>query len=611
MAYKIKTLQDHLKVPSIRIVSGVFAHHCLSISESSFVLEPCELEAILTDIYFAAQKESAHDGDVDLASEISLSFLLNVYDSNRSSSISVQSAKIALAVLSDDSNGDKWKFLFAMMADHNGCISPRRLTNLLIQIGLLAEYVGEKINFGSHLVQGEVDKCFAKTPGMLGLSEHGLFEWLDNASPNLLMWMDVRVRLQSSVKTDVDGQTFWKCGICEIRNPTGLKFKCTRCWGMLICEKCYLYNEMKPIDANSVHKHKKSHIVKEIVNSEGMPSKRVIGFVKNMKRALNCPFYCRRAHNVSHSIHYPLQTKDVQCDSALNEKQANFENRIPKVYTSTVGKANGNNINDPKHVLQDIIGQLENQNKALRSLSGLLNDMHNVNSMDRRIQNKVDNHWGQIATQINRLKMFKENILPVYQNKLSELESNLANENQSLNKSLIIDNGQMRVFEAFSPIPVMQKECINETTIMEHKKLKKICSSSNGNRNLDSISNVSMSDISTWFGNDVESEKSNVKDVNVKIANKQTYPMGPSTSEDKFNADIESVTTSNNKMKELNADLDSVLDRLQTILANNFALDEACFDNAQLQETANEMEGLLGTLIRGVEQRRTIKGDKI
>lgn len=165
-----------------------------------------------------------------------------------------------------------------------------------------------------------------------------------------------------------------------------------------------------------------------------------------------------------------------------------------------------------------------------------------------------------------------------------------------------IDNRQMRVFEAFSPIPIMQKECIDESTIMERKKLKKMCSSSNGNRNLDSISNVSMSDISTWFGNgklrihwlnsnkyayiyansyylflDVETEKTNVKDINVKIANKQTYPMGPSTSEDKFNADIESVTTSNNKMKELNADLDSVLDRLQTILANNFALDGIFF----------------------------------
>lgn len=74
----------------------------------------------------------------------------------------MQAAKIALAVLCDDSNADKWKFLFTMMADHNGCISSRKLTNLLTQIALLAEYVGEQNNFGSHLIQGEVDKCFAK-----------------------------------------------------------------------------------------------------------------------------------------------------------------------------------------------------------------------------------------------------------------------------------------------------------------------------------------------------------------------------------------------------------------------------------------------------------------
>ncbi|RVE40535.1 hypothetical protein evm_014814 [Chilo suppressalis] len=66
------------------------------------------------------------------------------------------------------------------------------------------------------------------------------------------------------------------------------------------------------------------------------------------------------------------------------------------------------------------------------------------------------------------------------------------------------------------------------------------------------------------------------------------------------------MASSNDKMKELNADLDTVLDRLQQILTNNFAVDDSCFDNTQLRETANEMEGLLGTLIRGVEQRATL-----
>lgn len=37
---------------------------------------------------------------------------------------------------------------------------------------------------------------------------------------------------------------------------------------------------------------------------------------------------------------------------------------------------------------------------------------------------------------------------------------------------------------------------------------------------------------------------------------------------------------------------------------------DSCFDNTQLRETANEMEGLLGTLIRGVEQRATLNATK-
>lgn len=37
---------------------------------------------------------------------------------------------------------------------------------------------------------------------------------------------------------------------------------------------------------------------------------------------------------------------------------------------------------------------------------------------------------------------------------------------------------------------------------------------------------------------------------------------------------------------------------------------DSCFDNTQLRETADEMEGLLGTLIRSVEQRATLNAAK-
>lgn len=55
--------------------------------------------------------------------------------------------------------------------------------------------------------------------------------------------------------------------------------------------------------------------------------------------------------------------------------------------------------------------------------------------------------------------------------------------------------------------------------------------------------------------------------------NADTSCQSLAAAEQKFAADIRSVETSNDKMKELNADLDTVLDRLQQILTNNFAMD--------------------------------------
>lgn len=67
-------------VPPLRISSGVFARHQLSLSESSLSLDTAELEAVLADIYFAAEKEGCFVGDIDLAVDLVINLLLNVYD---------------------------------------------------------------------------------------------------------------------------------------------------------------------------------------------------------------------------------------------------------------------------------------------------------------------------------------------------------------------------------------------------------------------------------------------------------------------------------------------------------------------------------------------------
>lgn len=64
----------------LQIISGVFEKHRLGANESSLCLESCELEAVLYDIYFASNKKSNSNIDVDLATELMLNFLYNVFD---------------------------------------------------------------------------------------------------------------------------------------------------------------------------------------------------------------------------------------------------------------------------------------------------------------------------------------------------------------------------------------------------------------------------------------------------------------------------------------------------------------------------------------------------
>lgn len=67
-------------MPALRISSGVFSRHQLSLSECSLSLDTAELEAVLGDVYFAAEKEGMFTGDVDLAVDLLINLLLNVFD---------------------------------------------------------------------------------------------------------------------------------------------------------------------------------------------------------------------------------------------------------------------------------------------------------------------------------------------------------------------------------------------------------------------------------------------------------------------------------------------------------------------------------------------------
>ncbi|XP_063386213.1 dystrophin-like [Cydia fagiglandana] len=632
IAFKVFALQRQLRVPALRISSGVFARHQLSLSETSLSLDTGELEAVLADIYFAAEKEGLFTGDVDLAVDLLINLLLNVYDKDRKEPIRVLAAKTLLIILSEESVSDKWAALANCCADHNGCVSPRRLAALLSNVAALPELLGDPCE----QIQSDIDSCFDKSAGMLGAPARSVATW--GASCARVTWLGVSARVRASRNSSCVSAA---CAKCQEPLIQVLKFKCSKCCDTYFCEKCYLYDK----DLTTVSGHKNTHLVHEIIDGETKPQE-CLSFIKTMRRF----FFCTKTRKKT-------KKKTTKKAISMTKEKETVKKERPAMFTSTVGKASGHVNNNPASMLQDIIVQLETQNKALEELS---NQLQNTKEPEEGLRVKVDAHWSQISKQINRLKILKENLssnttLPTAEPEhpqAFDLFSPIPTLEQSDKRSklsqaprvLSLDSGNFSVMskqqeplvtvsgDALKPVMVHKSDSISTVSIKDisswynGSKLSqapRVLSLDSGNFSVmskqeplvtvsgnalkpvkvhksDSISTVSIKDISSWY-NETEHASKQIADCTSQSI---------SATEQKYAADIRSVETSNDKMKELNADLDTVLDRLQQILTNNFAMDESSFDNNQLRETANEMEGLLGTLIRGVEQRATLNATK-
>ena len=62
------------------VIAGVFNRHHLQVTENGVLLKCSELEAVLFDIFFAAQRETSSQIDVQLCTDLMVHFLQNVYD---------------------------------------------------------------------------------------------------------------------------------------------------------------------------------------------------------------------------------------------------------------------------------------------------------------------------------------------------------------------------------------------------------------------------------------------------------------------------------------------------------------------------------------------------
>lgn len=64
----------------LELIAGVFERHRLSVTENSVTLDIHEVEDVLSDIYFAAQKEACVSFSVDLATKLAVSYIFRTFN---------------------------------------------------------------------------------------------------------------------------------------------------------------------------------------------------------------------------------------------------------------------------------------------------------------------------------------------------------------------------------------------------------------------------------------------------------------------------------------------------------------------------------------------------
>ncbi|KAF2897378.1 hypothetical protein ILUMI_08792 [Ignelater luminosus] len=561
VAAKFRVLQHALymnEVP-LSVIIGVFERHKLGATESSLSLESYDLEAVLSDIYFAANKQNHTNTDIDFASELMMNFLYNVFDRDRRENIQVSSTKLILAILSSCKLSDLYYFIFNLCADHNNCITRLKLQMILTKFANVAAYLHEDVNFGHHLINVAIDHCFNNSPGLVGVSESSFTAWLEN-SPQLLSWIPTLHRMKAA-ESVVHAA---KCSVCKASPLLGLRYRCVKCSSYTQCQHCFL-------SARVNHSHKLSHPMKEYC-TEGNSKDFTHMLIKKLCRLLRCSVNLNPPNFAANVVEAKVLSNNKDCLFAP---------------TGTESSCDIEPLSSPQMQLQVVIRQLELQNRELQQVVTL-------NGNDKEMKKYLEEHRLHVAAQIQKLKILKEYLQTAQPTIINNSQPQAMKRMES---TPLIANGRNnrrnRGFDMLSPITPISEYSANDDRQNsnwngDQNRINGITHTVDFVPTTNSMPSYSVKDISSWIGGHPTTSDTNL-----------------------FRESSDSVdsseSTHRSPVREMHNDLDEVLAKLQQILANNFMLDEALggCDNGQLKSAVTEVEGMLTSLIDGVEHSRS------
>ncbi|XP_012525079.1 dystrophin [Monomorium pharaonis] len=612
-AAKMQILHRELNMTHIQLelIAGVFERHRLSITENCVNLDPSEIEDVLSDIYFAAQKESNFNFDVDLVTKLATNYILNTFDKQNTRNILVFSVKVALVLLSSGKLQEKYGYLYQQLADHNACLSRAGLHTLLTNICKITEMLGESVAYGYEQIQSHIDACFVKSQGGLGVTEAEFAAWIMQEPP-LLVWITTFNRIKSAEQIIHN----IRCSSCKITPVQGPRYTCLKCTGYHQCQECFLLGKTS-------NKHKLKHPIREycVKTSHREITKLILELIRNKLRL--CP------------------TRTVTMEDSVVDAVSNEIRRTD--YVSLRSTVKRKILTDPQKELQSIIMHLEEENRQLQIE---LLDIQGTKA------ERLQRHRATIESQLQRLKVLKKYLFtdtaqinrmqstpmlpPLSSRRLTALplEFELSpiirqdNTNQQQESKLQHRKDKLMLdsFNTSSPI-----EHTAEETNANALLCTEVASTSTGfASNLPDSNRI---ELSTWIGGTRRRElspansgfsqwltagNSNCKEdnytANTAISNTDNdtsltasqSPTGIHRDNTPSSLQRPDKHSQHSSLQNIQGDLNDILDRLQNMVAND-CFDESYDgnDNCKLKRATTEMEDLLTGLIEGMESRKS------
>nr|XP_021325542.1 utrophin [Danio rerio] len=233
-AMKIRRLQKALCLDllDLGVAQSMFQQHKLTVNSQQ--LSVPEIINCLTSVYDGLEQEHKDLVNVPLCVDMSLNWLLNVYDTGRSGKIRVLSMKIGLLSLCKGHLEEKYKCLFNQVASAGGTCDQRQLGLLLHDAIQIPRQLGEVAAFGGSNIEPSVRSCFQHVTNKVELEPRQFIDWM-RLEPQSMVWLPVLHRVAAAETAKHQA----KCNICKEFPIVGFRYRSLKHFNYDVCQSCF------------------------------------------------------------------------------------------------------------------------------------------------------------------------------------------------------------------------------------------------------------------------------------------------------------------------------------------------------------------------------------